>query len=53
MSIAAEGVTIAFRPSWTIALEGLFASVLVGLLAGVAPGWHAARTEIVPALRHA
>lgn len=51
MSIAAEGVTIAFRPSWTIALEGLIASVLVGLLAGLAPGWHAARTEIVPALR--
>lgn len=50
-SIAAEGVTIAFRPSWTIALEGLIASLLVGLLAGLAPGWHAARTEIVPALR--
>lgn len=53
MSIAAEGVTIAFRPSWDIALQGLLASIAVGLLAGVAPGWHASRTEIVPALRHA
>jgi putative ABC transport system permease protein len=53
MSIAAEGVTIAFRPSWSIALQGVAASIAVGLLAGLAPGWHAARTEIVPALRHA
>ncbi|MEX0642457.1 MAG: ABC transporter permease [Pirellulales bacterium] len=53
MSVAAEGVTIGFRPSWEIALQGLVASLAVGLLAGVAPGWHAARTEIVPALRHA
>jgi putative ABC transport system permease protein len=53
MSVAAEGVTIAFRPSWDIALQGIAASIAVGLLAGLAPGWHAARTEIVPALRHA
>jgi len=53
MSVAAEGVTIAFRPSWEIALQGMIASLAVGLLAGIVPGWHAARTEIVPALRHA
>lgn len=53
MSIAAEGVTIAFRPSWDIALQGLIASVAVGVLAGLAPGWQAARTQIVAALRHA
>lgn len=53
MSVAAEGVTIAFRPSWDIALQGLAASLAVGVLAGVAPGWRAAQTEIVPALRHA
>jgi putative ABC transport system permease protein len=53
MSVAAEGVTIAFRPSWEVALQGLAASIGVGLLAGLAPGWNAARTEIVPALRHA
>lgn len=53
MSIAAEGVTIAFRPSWEIALQGLIASIAVGVLAGLAPAWQAARAEIVPALRHA
>jgi len=53
MSVAAEGVTIAFRPSLDIALQGLAASLAVGLLAGLAPAWQAAKTEIVPALRHA
>jgi putative ABC transport system permease protein len=53
MSVAAEGVTIAFRPSWGIALQGIVASLAVGLLAGLAPGWQAAKTEIVPALRQA
>lgn len=53
MSVAAEGVTIAFRPSLDIALQGLVASLAVGLLAGLAPAWQAAKTEIVPALRHA
>jgi putative ABC transport system permease protein len=53
MSVAAEGVTIAFRPSLDIALQGLGASLGVGVLAGLAPGWHAAETQIVPALRHA
>lgn len=53
MSIAAEGVTIAFRPSWDIAVQGLVASLLVGVLAGITPGLQAARTQIVTALRHA
>jgi putative ABC transport system permease protein len=52
MSVAAEGVTIAFRPSWDIALEGLIASLAVGVLAGVTPGLAAARAAIVPALRN-
>lgn len=53
MSIAAEGVTIAFEPSTTLALQGIAVAVVVGAVAGLAPGWQAARTEIVPALRHA
>ena len=53
MSIAAEGVTIAFEPSLTLAVQGILVAIVVGLLAGIAPGWHAAQTEIVPALRHA
>ena len=53
MSVAAEGVTIAFEPSAVLAIQGLLVSLAVGILAGLAPGWHASRTEIVPALRHA
>ncbi|MEQ8846817.1 ABC transporter permease [Botrimarina sp.] len=53
MSIAAEGVTIAFEPSAMLALQGLLVAVAVGLVAGLAPGWQAARMEIVAALRHA
>jgi putative ABC transport system permease protein len=52
-AIGAEGVTIAFRPSLELAAAGLAVSAVVGLVAGVLPGWQAARTEIVPALRHA
>lgn len=50
-AVGAEGVTIAFRPSWNLALTGTIVAGLVGLLAGIAPGWQAARTEIVAALR--
>lgn len=53
MSVAAEGVTIAFEPSLVLAVQGVLVAVAVGILAGLAPGWHASRTEIVPALRHA
>lgn len=53
MSVAAEGVTIAFEPSLALAMQGLLVAIVVGLLAGLAPGWQASRTEIVPALRHA
>lgn len=50
-SIGAEGVTIAFRPSLELALWGALVAAVVGLLAGIVPGWQAAQTEIVPALR--
>lgn len=53
LSIAAEGVTLSFQPSWLLAIQGTIVSMMVGLLAGLAPGWQAARTEIVAALRHA
>jgi len=53
MSIAAEGVTIAFEPSMALAIQGIVVAIVVGLLAGIAPGWHASQTEIVSALRHA
>ena len=50
-AVGAEGVTIAFRPSLDLAITGAVVSVVVGVAAGIAPGWQAARTEIVLALR--
>jgi len=52
-AVGAEGVTIAFRPSLQLAIIGAMVSAVVGILAGIAPGWQAARTEIVQALRQA
>ena len=51
LSVGAEAVTIAFRPSWLLAATGVAVAALVGLLAGLAPGWHAAKADIVAALR--
>lgn len=53
LSVGAEAVTIAFTPSLSLAIAGVLISAATGILAGVAPAWHAARTEIVPALRQA
>ena len=52
LPLGAEGVIIAFGPSFRLALTGAVASVIIGLSAGLIPAWQAARTEIVPALRH-
>jgi putative ABC transport system permease protein len=52
LSVGAEAVTIAFQPSCSLAATGIVVSGIVGLLAGLAPGWHAARTNIVNALRN-
>ena len=51
LSVGAEAVTIAFTPSVRLAVTGLIVSAVAGTLAGIAPAIHAARTEIVPALR--
>jgi putative ABC transport system permease protein len=51
LSVAAEAVSIAFTASVPLAVTGLIVSLIAGLLAGIAPAWHASRTEIVPALR--
>lgn len=51
LAVGAEGVSIAFAPSPTLALTGLGASLLVGLLAGIVPALQAARAEIVTSLR--
>jgi putative ABC transport system permease protein len=51
MAVGAEGVTIAFRPSWQLAAMGGVVSLFVGVFAGLVPAWQAARTQIVSALR--
>jgi putative ABC transport system permease protein len=51
LSVGAEAVTIAFTPSMQLASTGLFVATAAGILAGIAPALHAARTEMVPALR--
>ena len=51
LAIGAEAVTIAFTPSLPLALMGLVISSVTGFLAGLAPAFHAARAQIVPALR--
>ena len=52
-AVGAEGVTIAFKPSWDLAISGAIVSGIVGVLAGLAPGWQAAHSQIVTALRQA
>jgi putative ABC transport system permease protein len=51
LSVGAEAVTIAFRPSWSLATAGILVAGVVGILAGLAPGLHASRADIVSALR--
>ena len=51
LSVGAEAVTIAFTPSFRLAITGLIISAVAGVLAGIAPAWHAAHAEIVPALQ--
>lgn len=52
-AIGAEGATIAFRPSAGLAVSGTIVSLIVGVVAGVAPAVQAATVPIVNALRQA
>jgi putative ABC transport system permease protein len=53
LALGAEGVMIAFQPSVSIALTGAVLAMTVGFIAGIVPGWQAARADIVTALRFA
>ncbi|WP_164104254.1 ABC transporter permease [Candidatus Laterigemmans baculatus] len=53
LAIGAEGATIAFRPSLELAVLGCVVSLVVGLVAGVAPAIQAATVPIVKTLRQA
>lgn len=52
-AIGAEGATIAFRPSFGLAITGAIVSLIVGVAAGLAPAIQAATVPIVNALRQA
>ena len=52
-AIGAEGATIAFRPSISLAVSGAAVSLIVGIVAGLAPAIQAATVPIVNALRQA
>lgn len=52
-SVGAEGVTIAFRPSLELGITGAVVTLIVGVLAGIVPGWQASQANIVVALRQA
>lgn len=51
LAVGAEGVAIAFRPSWALGLQAIGVSAGLGLLAGLPSAWQASRTPIVTALR--
>lgn len=51
LAIGAEGATIAFRPSLSLAVAGAGVSMLIGVIAGIAPAIQAATVSIVDALR--
>jgi putative ABC transport system permease protein len=50
-AVGAEGVTIAFRPSFSLAVYAAAVSLVVGVAAGIAPGVQAARVSIVKAIQ--
>lgn len=52
-AIGAEGVAIAFRPSVELLMTGAIVSLLVGIVAGLAPALQTATVPIVRALRDA
>ena len=51
LAIGAEGATIAFRPSFSLAVAGAGVSLLIGAVAGIAPAIQASTVSIVNALR--
>lgn len=51
LAIGAEGVTIAFRPSGSIAISSMVVSIGIGFVAGIVPAMQTARVEIVAILR--
>ena len=51
VTIGNEGLALAFIPSVSVWVSGLILSILLGLLAGLYPAWHASRQSIAQNLR--
>ncbi len=51
LAIGAEGVSIAFQPSLSLAITGGWVSLVIGVVAGIAPGLQAASIPLVQALQ--
>ena len=51
ISIGNEGLILAFLPSTSVVVSGLWVSLILGLLAGVYPAWLAGRHSIAESLR--
>jgi putative ABC transport system permease protein len=47
-----QPIVVDFSPDWRVFNWALGVSLLTGLLFGLAPAWHAARTDLVPALKN-
>ncbi len=53
LSLGAEAVSIAIVPTWNMAIYAAITSLVIGIIAGIAPATHAARADIVTSLRMA
>ncbi len=51
-SINAEPAVVDFSPDLRVIKWSIATSLLAGLLFGLAPAWHAARTDLIPALKN-
>lgn len=51
LSLGAEAVSIAIQPTWNMVEYAAITSIVIGIIAGIAPATHAARADIVTSLR--
>jgi len=51
LSLGAEAVSIAIQPTWNMVEYAAVTSIVIGIIAGIAPATHAARADIVTSLR--
>jgi putative ABC transport system permease protein len=51
ISLSTEGVTIAMKTTWSVAITGLTLSIAMGVLAGLVPAFQASRRDIVSCFR--